>query len=328
MQTQFGFTKFSVVEFENWIASVSISRNISKIQEHHTWSPNYSSFDGANHFALQRGMKNYHVNHNGWTDIGQNLSIFPDGQIVTGRPMNTTPACIYGNNSGAICIENVGDFDVGQDSMNSSQRDAIVRATAALCRRFNLIPANTNNVVYHHWFDLNTGQRTNGTGSTKSCPGTAFFGGNRVSDCEDGFLPLVKAVLDGGGPAPALVPGMSFGRVISDTLNIRSASGSENPIVDTQGPLVFGDVIRIFDEDDEWFKISNSKEYWVYSKWVRSVTRRLVNTDDAKVRTGPGTEFQIIKSLMNGDEVFVGEMVSGWAKIDEGEFWISQSLIS
>jgi hypothetical protein len=30
-------------------------------------------------------MKECHVQQNGWADIGQHLSIFPDGTIVTGR---------------------------------------------------------------------------------------------------------------------------------------------------------------------------------------------------------------------------------------------------
>jgi hypothetical protein len=49
-------------------------------------------------------------------------------------------------------------------------------------------------VDYHHWYDLNTGKRIakEGTGSTKTCPGTNFFGGNTVEAFKTGLLPLLK----------------------------------------------------------------------------------------------------------------------------------------
>ncbi len=69
--------------------------------------------------------------------------------------------------------------------MNQAQADTIVGATAALLARFNLGPPTVDNIVYHHWSDLNTGDRTNGSGNTaKSCPGTTFFGGNTISACQ------------------------------------------------------------------------------------------------------------------------------------------------
>ncbi len=202
-QSRYSFTGYTISEFEQWIRTISVSRTISVIQQHHTWSPRYSGFDGKNHFELQLGMKNHHVGNNGWSDIGQNFTIFPDGMVMTGRALNSPPACIYGNNARAICIENVGDFDAGRDDMNAAQRDSIIRATAALAKRFSLVPVTTSNIVYHHWFDLNTGARTNGSGTTKSCPGTAFFGGNTVAACAAGFLPLVSAALAGAAPPVA-----------------------------------------------------------------------------------------------------------------------------
>ena len=32
-------------------------------------------------------MKNLHFNQNGWQEIGQHFTIFPDGMIVTGRSL-------------------------------------------------------------------------------------------------------------------------------------------------------------------------------------------------------------------------------------------------
>ena len=77
-------------------------------------------------------MRNHHIGNNGWADIGQHFSVFPDGAVVTGRPLNRTPACIYHANAGGVCFENVGAFDAGRDQMPAAQRDSILRATAAV----------------------------------------------------------------------------------------------------------------------------------------------------------------------------------------------------
>jgi uncharacterized protein YraI len=326
METQYGFTRYSSTEFEAWVKSISVSRVVNKIQQHHTWSPNYSHFSGSNHFELQKNMKNHHVSNNGWADIGQHFSIFPDGSIVTGRPLNVPPACIYGNNAGSICIENVGDFDTGKDQMTDAQRQAIVRSTAALALRFNLRPVTTNNIVYHHWFDLNTGERTNESGVTKTCPGTAFFGGNTVSACVAGFLPLVQARLDGSAPAiAAAIP--DFGVVVASALTIRSGPGTTFPAAQGQGALTSGSIVRIFRETDGWLKITNSSEHWIYANWVRSVTRRIVNTDDTKGRSGPGTDSPILTAYSRGDVLFVHETEGSWSKVAIGNLWVHSSLL-
>ena len=194
MTTKSGFTKLSISEFEQWIANLKVAKTILYIQQHHTWNPSYISFKNDNHFELQLAMKNYHVNNHGWMDIGQHFTTFPDGSILTGRSLEQTPACIFGFNANAICIENLGNFDLGKDTMTAAHKETIVRITAALCKKFN-IPVNSNKIVYHHWFNQLTGERNNGIENNKSCPGTLFFGGNSVADCQQNFLPLVKAAM-------------------------------------------------------------------------------------------------------------------------------------
>jgi hypothetical protein len=76
----------------------------------------------------------------------------------------------------------------------SEHSDAIIAVNALLCREYKLEPS-TKTIVYHHWYDLNSGKRTNGKGATKSCPGTAFFNGNTVETCEKFFIPYVSKKL-------------------------------------------------------------------------------------------------------------------------------------
>lgn len=190
MVTKSGFTKMNTSEFKDWIGKVKISRPIKAIQQHHTWIPNFGHFRGSNHFEMQNGMKSSHLSR-GFNDIGQHFSIFPDGTIVTGRDVNSTPAGIKGFNTGCICLEHIGSFDNGMDNMTRAQKDAIILVNAELCKKLRL-QLSPNNIVYHHWFNLETGVRNNGTGNNKTCPGTNFFGGNTIQACEQNFLPLIE----------------------------------------------------------------------------------------------------------------------------------------
>ena len=179
-------------EFESWLKIQNITRKITLIQQHHTFLPAYRQFKGTNHFELCAGMERSHLER-GFAEIAQNFTTFPDGTIMACRNMNSIPAGIKGANSTGICIENLGNFDAGKDTMTLKQRNCIITGTKALLIRFKLKPSE-NTVVYHHWYDLNLGKRITkeGTGTTKTCPGTDFFGGNTIPDFQHNFLPLLK----------------------------------------------------------------------------------------------------------------------------------------
>lgn len=138
MEMVTGFTRMSPSEFAPWLASQSFARVITRVQLHHTYSPSYVNFKDENHFTLQNNMKYYHVNTNGWDDIAQHFTIFPDGKIVTGRPLKTTPIGITGANSGGICIECLGNFDKGGNTMREDQKNAIVLVVGESIKRFGL----------------------------------------------------------------------------------------------------------------------------------------------------------------------------------------------
>lgn len=324
MEKKFGFTLLSLNEFETWIVQQNVARTVLYIQEHHTWSPNYTHFKGTNHFELQKSMQDFHTVVNGWQDIGQHFSIFPDGVIVTGRNLEISPACIYGNNSDSICIENVGNFDAGGDQMRPEQREAIIRVTAALCRRFR-IPVNANRIVYHHWFDLNTGARTNGSGVTKTCPGTAFFGGNSVQNAEKNFLPLVEKVIGSSGQQPEAPKILYYAYVTAKMAPVRHKPFFLSRKIN-QTP--FGSVLRIYEEKGNWVRISASKDEWVNTGKIRKIKRGTVNTDELNVRSGPGVEFAPpIGSIRKGHEVFVFAEKNNWVKIGVDERWVSGRFV-
>lgn len=328
MQSKFGFTKFTASEFETWFAGVSVSRQVNFIQHHHTWSPNYSHAAAHEDFTLQKNMQHHHVANNGWSDIGQHFSIFPDGSILTGRSLNAAPACIFGANRHAICIESVGNFDTGHDQMRAAQRDAIIRATAAMMKRFSNIPHDENGVVYHHWYDLNTGQRRDGAGVTKSCPGTGYFGGNKVADFRAHLLPQLLAVLGGGAPAPIPpAPLPKFVVVTASALNIRTGPGTDHDKITEHGPTQQGSVLRVYEEVDGWFRVANSKQHWVFGRHTQAVQPGTINTVDSNCRSGTSTQFPIVMVFQPGARVYVHETSGSWSRIGVDQ-WVHSSLIT
>lgn len=327
METKYGFTKMTRDEFGSYLSNLKIARTILSIQQHHTYIPSYIHFKGNNHFELQKGMKNTHVNLNGWVDIGQHISIFPDGSIVTGRSFERSPACIYGNNANAFCIENIGNFDSGADAMTAEQTNSIIGVTADLCEKFNL-NADTNKIVYHHWFNLATGVRNNGSGNNKSCPGTQFFGGNKVEDCERNFIPLISSRLKELSTATAQEKVLKYVSVTSDILNVRSGPSSSTAIAKDRNTVLFGAVLRIYEEKDRWYRISSSSQHWVSAVNTKEVKKAFVKSNTLNVRSGPGTNFEKISSVTKGTEVFVYKKENGWSQIGIDEKWVKDSYLS
>ena len=160
MKQQGKFIVMTPDEFRSFLVNTNISRIISHVQNHHTLIPSYRNFDGNNHFEKLRSMEAFHIQR-GFNEIGQHFTTFPDGAIATGRSLEKTPACIKGHNTGGICIEHLGNFDTGKDTMTPEQQATVITLNALLCFKFNLAPG-INTIVYHHWFRLGNGFRDGG----------------------------------------------------------------------------------------------------------------------------------------------------------------------
>lgn len=325
MEEKYGFTKMTATEFRNWLTEKKVARTILFIQQHHTYIPGYSHFTGSNHFELQRNMQASHVRDNGWADIAQHFTIFPDGAILTGRPLESHPAGIKFRNAEAICIENLGYFDTGFDIMTNEQATAIVQGTAILCDRFR-IPANTEKIIYHHWFNPNDGKRDNGASNYKSCPGTNFFGGNKVADCEVNFIPKVKAAM--GKKSLSTAPKVhQYAQVTAGALNLRQGPGTTWSFVPDRDPALNGAILRVFAVRNNWYKISASEEHWVSGRYTVEVQRAKVTAKSLNVRSLPSTAGQIAFALTEGEEVFVSAEKNNWCRIALNDLWVSKSYL-
>ncbi|MEI6767266.1 MAG: amidase [Bacteroidota bacterium] len=267
MQTQGRFKLMTVTEFGQWLEENTFSRVIKLVQNHHTYIPNYSHFKGNNQFASLEAMERFHIER-GFSEIAQNLTIFPDGSVAVCRSFDKIPAGIKGANQYGICIENVGCFDIGGDTMTAAQRDAIIKVNAMLCRKFKLTPS-PDTIVYHHWYDLVSGMRTGGTGTTKSCPGTAFFGGNTINDALHNFLPLIVNELKNSGTViPVASQPQKTYEVTAYVLNVRSGPGVSNGIVKS---LQKGTHVIAYEEKNGWCRIDAAQQQWVSKSYLLEV---------------------------------------------------------
>jgi hypothetical protein len=270
MQTRGKFILMTLAEFEAYIRDMDITklRKINHVQTHHTWSPSYRNFNGANHFDKMESMEADHIAR-GFGQIAQHYTTFPDGTIVAGRGLNSIPTCIYKHNTGGICIENLGNFDKGQDNMTPQHRDTIIRLNALLCLKFNL-GINTTSLIYHHWFRMDNGVRDDGMNDPKylnhkTCPGTGFFGGNKVDDANANFIPAVnQAYLEYKNIAgDASVQQVKKGKVNTALLNVRSGAGTDFPVIDQ---LKRDTAVDIFETQSDWDRIGPDR--WVASDYI------------------------------------------------------------
>ena len=137
---------------------------------HHTWKPDHSSFTGNNHVELQEIMARYHKEVRKWDDIGQHITIFPDGKIVTGRDFAIDPCSIKHWNKNAFAVELVGNFDIYNNILEGAQLANILRISAYFSYRFGL-----QCVKFH-----NEGPET-----SKTCPGSSIIKQEFLSETKE-----------------------------------------------------------------------------------------------------------------------------------------------
>ena len=340
-ESRYGFTKMNVNEFKTWIKKQG-NYNYNGIQIHHTYSPSYANFYKANgthedELTRQRNMQSYHVNTNGWDDIAQHFTIFPNGAIVTGRSLsNTTAIGIRGWNYNKICIEIYGNFDKGGDVMTNEQKQAVIAVYGELCKKFNITPS-VSTLRCHAWFTSGgtyLGDYSSSR-SAKTCPGTNFMGfGNTREAIEKNFIPLVKNYISNGSSSNSSAVATNYVvKINTDSLNIRKGPGATYSIV---GELGRGEAYTIVQTQNGWGKLKSGVG-WInlaYTKRVSNTTAASatvqmsnylvkVTAYSLNVRKGPGASYDISGTVKKGEVFTITETQNGWGKLKSGAGWIS-----
>jgi N-acetylmuramoyl-L-alanine amidase len=111
--------------------------------------------------ATVAAIRKYHVEHNGWRDIGYHFLVRKDGTLQVGRPLDQYGAHLEGaNDTIGICVTGDGDHE----NWTLSQRDTVVRTCTDFCRKHGW---TAEKVAGHR-----EGPRVFGAKpTTKTCPG-------------------------------------------------------------------------------------------------------------------------------------------------------------
>lgn len=124
-------------------------RNVNKIIIHHTASSKNTTVEQ---------IRDWHVNGNGWSDIGYHFIVLGDGTVETGRHINKTGAHCRGHNKGSIGICVTGN--TSQEPPNKLQLESLWAKLKLLMEEYNL---DRHNVYGHRDF-----------GATE-CPGNMLY---------------------------------------------------------------------------------------------------------------------------------------------------------
>jgi hypothetical protein len=180
-----------IITREQWGASAVRTRGTPEIGTvqmafvHHTVNANdYTAADSA---AIVLAIAKYHVNSNGWNDIGYNFLVDRYGQIFEGRAGGIDQAIIgaqaQGYNSVSTGISNIGTFET------VTQTDPAINALAQLIAwklalhgapvdgTVDVVSAGGSSNRYASGRPV-TMNRVSGhrDGDRTSCPGTALYG--------------------------------------------------------------------------------------------------------------------------------------------------------
>lgn len=234
------------------LINVLRGRKYKYSQVHHTYQPDHADFNGKNHLALQQGMRNYHVNTRGWDDIGQHVTLMPDGLFVTGRDFDKdlidfddTPAGIVGYNKGAFMVEMLGNFDLGHDKLQGAQLESMLKLQHFLVTQCGA------EILFHR-------EKAN-----KSCPGTGIDKGWFIQQVANyGRIPAPQvAGVNESTPQPSNVV-QKNGTVIvtADNLNLRKGPGTNYPVI---RQLNRGDEFLFYAIQDGWYNLGGDQ--WAFA---------------------------------------------------------------
>ncbi len=90
----------------------------------------------------------WHVNQNGWSNIGYHFIVYRDGEIAQGRKMSDVGAHVKGHNHDSIGVCYIGGMDAknqyAKDTRTPKQKEALDKLLRYLSYHFNAPIAGHN----------------------------------------------------------------------------------------------------------------------------------------------------------------------------------------
>jgi len=122
------------------------------------------------------GIRSYHMNINGWSDLGYHFLVDRNGVVYNGRPEDTVGAHAYGANTGSIGVNLM--YGTKDNSISNETIVALVDLLRKLCAKYNIVPSK-DTIIGHR--DV----------MATECPGVVY-----------GYLPSIISMVSGGKIEP------------------------------------------------------------------------------------------------------------------------------
>lgn len=207
----------SVVERESWCPDGKCPLNpnptattVTHLIVHHSAGTNVSN-DWA---SVVRSIWNFHVVGNGWSDVGYNYLVDPNGVIYEGRGNDVLGAHFCGNNTGTMGTCMLGDFTEITPTDTAMASLAKLLAWKA-CENSLFTTGTTFHSSSAKFLPTISGHRD---GCATSCPGNAFYPmladfPEAVDDTLTACLPVAVSVEEPAFPEWAISPNPGNGWV-------------------------------------------------------------------------------------------------------------------
>ncbi len=250
----------------NYVKNLEWTRRPKELHIHNTWLPAHKHFDGSNYQKLQYGMWRYHTKNLGWSDIGQHLTLAPDGKWILGRDFMKNPSSIRGRNSKGFAIEMIGNFDKGNDKLEGKQKESILALSKFMINFFNL--SYEKGIVFHNQY------------SGKTCPGSSINRKTFIQEVED--YDKVKPSRITSCKKPSYL----YGVIAVDRLNFRAFPFGPKVQPFTRG-IKRDEHVEILGKNKKgtWYNIKyRGAVGWVASRYVYLIME--VKKEDFKVTKG------------------------------------------
>jgi len=117
--------------------------------------------------ATMRGIQNYHMDSQGWSDIAYNFVIFPSGRVYKARGWKRQGAHTMNHNEHSVAFCFAGNFEVDKPTAKALESAAKLKHRGKRYKR--LVKTG-----------LNVGGHRQASGAATSCPGQHLF--SRISE--------------------------------------------------------------------------------------------------------------------------------------------------
>ena len=250
--------------------STGCGYDISKyrVAIHHTASP---PGDTDTSDTRIRQIQSYHINGNGWCDVGYHFLVTQNGQIWEGRPLDYQGAHVGSNNSGNAGISIVGCFEPG--ACDPSTYGPLVPPEVTIDAVSSLVAVLSGQFSFGIDEDSVKGHRDHASAST-SCPGENLhsrlddirnLAAGGVTNPGDGSDPSDPSEPDGGSIVQGVVFDASLTATPSEEGNLRLDGAT---IVSSDGESLYAresDAFWSFELAPGSYEITASAEGYVTS---------------------------------------------------------------